>query len=385
MACGAPYSRLGTRWGSGIIGGRILLLGAGHAHLLVLRHAAAFRRGGHRLTVVAPGPFWYSGLATGVLNGERAPAEDQVDVAALATRAGATFVPGEAAGLDRASRRVWLTDGRSLPYDALSLALGSRTAPLPGAADWPDRVFPVKPIAGLWALRQALERRFAAGRPVRVVVAGAGITGCELAASIAGLAARRGGVAEITLLSGQGRPLRQLPEPAATRLLEGLRRRGIAHRPGQVTAVGAAQLETSHGPLPYDLLAVATGLRPEPLVGSLGLPLGADGGMLVDAFLRSPADPRIHGAGDCIAFAEGALPRAGVFAVRQAPVLRHNLLAAVAGGRPRRFRPRRRYLWIMNLGDNTGLAAYGPLRWQGRAALRWKDWLDRRFLAGLRG
>jgi NADH dehydrogenase FAD-containing subunit len=370
-------------------GGRILLLGAGHAHLLVLRHAAAFRPGGHRLTVVAPGPFWYSGLATGMLNGERAPVEDQVDVAALAARAGATFVAGEATGLDRVARRVRLADGRSLPYDAVSLALGSRTAPLPGAADWPDRVFPVKPIAGLWALRQALERRFTAGQltgqPVRVAIAGAGVTGCELAASIVGLAARRGGRAEITLLSGQGRPLRQLPEPAATRLLERLGRRGIAHRPGRVTAVGADELETTHGPLGYDILAVATGMRPEPLVGTLGLPLGPDGGLLVDGWLRSPADPRVYGAGDCIAFAGGTLPRAGVFAVRQAPVLRHNLLAAVGGGRPRRFRPRRRFLWIMNLGDGTGLAAYGGLRWRGRAALRWKDWLDRRFLAGLRG
>lgn len=371
--------------GSGIIGADILLLGAGHAHLLVLRQAAAFRRGGHRLTVVAPGPFWYSGLATGVLNGERAPAEDQVDVAALAAGTGARFVQGEAAGLDRASRSVCLTDGRLLPYDALSLALGSRTAPLPGAADWPDRVFPVKPIAGLWALRQALERRFAEGLPARVAIAGAGITGCELAASIAGLAARRGGRAEVTLLAGQDRPLRQLPEPAAARLLERLRRRGIAHRPGRVTAVDADRLHTTHGPLGYDILAIATGLRPEPLVGTLGLPVGVDGGLLVDACLRSPADPRIHGAGDCIAFVDGALPRAGVFAVHQAPVLRHNLLAAVEGGRPRRFQPRRRYLWIMNLGDGTGLATYGPLRWQGRAALRWKDWLDRRFLARLRG
>jgi len=382
-AASGPYSALGTGAGSGIIGANILLLGAGHAHLLVLRHAQAFRRRGHRLTVVAPGPFWYSGLATGMLNGERAPAEDQVDVAALAARAGACFVRGEAVGLDPAAVR--LADGRLLPFDAVSLALGSRTAPLPGAADWPDRVFPVKPIAGLWALRQALERRFATGRPVRVVVAGAGITGCELAASIAGLAARRGGVAEVTLLSGQGRPLRQLPGAAAARLLDGLGRRGIRHRPGQVTAVEATRLDTTHGPLGYDILAVATGLRPEPLVSRLGLPVGADGGLLVDGFLRSPADPRVHGAGDCIAFAGGALPRAGVFAVRQAPVLGHNLLAAAEGTTPRRFRPRRRYLWIMNLGDGTGLASYGPLRWRGRLALRCKDWLDRRFLAGLRG
>ena len=188
--------------GRASIGGRILLLGAGHAHLLVLRRAAAIRRRGHALTVVAPATFWYSGIATGVLNGERAEAEDAVDVAALAARAGAAFVRGEVATLDRAARTVRLTDGRTLPYDALSLALGSATAPLPGADALADRVFPVKPIPELWALRRALEARFAAGEAVRVVVAGGGVTGLELAASVAGLAARRGGTARVTVLSG---------------------------------------------------------------------------------------------------------------------------------------------------------------------------------------
>ena len=125
------------------MGGRILLLGAGHAHLLLLRRAAEIRRRGHALAVVAPVPFWYSGLATGVLNGERAPEEDQVDVAALAARAGAALHRGRVAGLDRAARLVRLEDGTLLHYDALSLALGSETAPLPGADALPSRVFPV--------------------------------------------------------------------------------------------------------------------------------------------------------------------------------------------------------------------------------------------------
>ena len=364
------------------MGGRILLLGAGHAHLLVLRRAAEIVRRGHSLAVVAPGAFWYSGLATGVLNGERAPEEDQVDVAALAARGGAGFHPGLVAGLDRATRRVLLADGSALPYDALSFALGSGTVPLPGAEEMPDRVFPVKPIANLWALRRALETRFARGQRVQAVVAGAGITGVEVAASMAGLAARRGGALRVTILSGEGRPLQGLPEGVAARLLKRLAGRGVSVAQGRATAVHADRLDTTVGSVGFDLLAVATGLRPPPLLASLGLPLGADGGLAVDARLRSPGDARIHGAGDCIALADQALPRAGVFAVRQAPVLLQNLVAAAEGTRPRNFRPQRRYLWIMNLGDGTGFASYGALHGRGKLALRWKDWLDRRFLTG---
>jgi NADH dehydrogenase FAD-containing subunit len=361
------------------LGGRILLLGAGHAHLLLLAGAAALR--GHQLTVVAPGPAWYSGLATGVLAGAHAPEDDQVDVAALASRCGARFVAGEAVALDRTARRVSLADGTALPYDALSLSLGSVVVLPSGAEAFPDRVFAAKPIARLAALRQELERRFVAGERVRVVVAGAGITGCEIAAAIAGLAARRGGSAAITLLAGDGRPLAALPDAVAARLLARLAPRGIAVRPGRVLAVEEDTLATTAGALPYDLLVVATGLRPPPAIAGFGLPVDAAGGLVVGPDLRSPADPRIHGAGDCIALAGHALPRAGVFAVRQAPVLRHNLAAAVAGGPTRRYRPQRRHLWIMNLGDGTGFARYGALHWQGRLALFWKDWLDRRFLA----
>jgi len=315
-----------------------------------------------------------------VLNGECAPVEDQVDVAALAARTGARFVAGRLAGLDREAGRAILDDGRDLPFDLISLALGSETAPLPGAAALPDRVFPAKPIPSLWRLRQALERRFAMGEAVRAVVAGGGITGAEIAASLAGLAARRGGRLRVTLLAGDGPPLRNLPPTVSGPLLESLRRRGVEVTPGRITAIHPDRLDTSAGPLPFDVVALATGLRPPALLATFGLPLAEDGGLVVDHHLRSPLDARVHGAGDCVALQGHRLPRAGVFAVRQAPVLLHNLLAAAGGGAPRRFRPQRHHLWIMNLGDGTGFASRGARHLQGRLALRWKNWLDRRFL-----
>jgi NADH dehydrogenase FAD-containing subunit len=74
----------------------------------------------------------------------------------------------------------------------------------------------------------------------------------------------------------------------------------------------------------------------------------------------------------------------GVYAIRQAPVLTANLEAALDGRPPVPFRPQRRYLAILNLGDGTGLATWGGLWWHGRAAFRLKDLIDRRFLAAHR-
>jgi NADH dehydrogenase FAD-containing subunit len=48
---------------------RVVLLGAGHAHLYALKRAREFARRGYELVVVAPDAFWYSGLATAAPQG----------------------------------------------------------------------------------------------------------------------------------------------------------------------------------------------------------------------------------------------------------------------------------------------------------------------------
>ena len=366
------------------MGGRAVLLGAGHAHLGVLKRASGFAGRGHELVVVAPDRFWYSGLATGMLGGEYPPGLDQVDVAALAARGDARFVCGRAARVDPAARLVHLEDGPPLAYDALSLNLGSEAPAIPGG-DAPD-VYAVKPIRRLWELRSELERRFrdAPGDAVRVALAGGGVTAFELAANVAALAARRGGRVEVTILAAGAEALERLPSAAARRVLGALRGRGAVLRTGARVARidgGRAALEGG-GDVPFDLFVNATGLRPNRVIRDCGLPVDGAGALRVDARLRSVADAAVHGGGDGVAVEGHELPRVGVHAIRQAPVLRRNLLASLEGAAPRRFRPRRRYLWIMNLGDGTGLAARGGLWWHGRAAHWLKDRIDRRFLRG---
>jgi NADH dehydrogenase FAD-containing subunit len=78
------------------------------------------------------------------------------------------------------------------------------------------------------------------------------------------------------------------------------------------------------------------------------------------------------------------LARVGVYGVRQAPILHHNLLAAATGRPLETFRPQKRFLLILNLGDGTGLFLRGSVVLHGRWAFRFKDWLDRRFLQQFR-
>lgn len=84
-----------------------------------------------------------------------------------------------ATGLDPVGRQVLLADGKSLPYDRLLIATGTRARP------WPQREQAA--LDGVFSLRTrddagCLAERLAAG-PRRVLVIGAGFTGSEIASA----------------------------------------------------------------------------------------------------------------------------------------------------------------------------------------------------------
>ncbi len=360
-------------------------MGAGHAHLHVIAHAHRLRALGRTVQVVDPGDVWYSGLATGALCGRFPREANRLDLAHLTRRAGVELIRDRVVGVQRGEGRALLESGGSLPYEVLSLNVGSEVDPRglevdPEAAS----VWPAKPVSGLARLREAFERARALG-PVSVVVVGGGATGSELAASLAELDRRLGSPggrrSPITLLSAAGRLIPEVSAGASRSLLKALEGRGVrVVLDSPVTRVEARGVWTEAGDhFPASFVLLATGLRPPPFLEGFGLS-STRAGVRVDETLRSVDDPRIFGAGDCIDFAGRDLPKLGVFGVRQAPVLLENLVAALTHRALSSYRPQQRWLSILNLGEGEGLATWGRLWWRGRLALRLKDRLDQRFL-----
>lgn len=362
---------------------RIVLIGAGHAHLYVARHADELVRRGIEVTLVDPDRFWYSGLATGMLGGMYEAEADQVDPGPLLEKRGGRFIRDGVASLDRERRVARLGSGTELRYDVVSLNVGSEVSltGVPGAA---THALPVKPTSDMLRVRHRLEELFARGGPVRVVVAGGGASGCEVAANVAALARRREARAAVMLISRSDRLLPRFPAAASRGVAAALQRLGVmVSLDCAVDEAAPGRVVCSDGRRPeFDLLVMATGLRAPEIVGRLGVAVGEKGCVLVRSTLQSVDDPAILAVGDCADLEGYTLARLGVYAVRQSPILLHNLAAIVTGGRLAQFRPQRRCLSILNLGERDGLAIWGPLAWHGRLALAWKDRIDRRFLAG---
>lgn len=360
---------------------RLVLVGAGHAHLAVIANAHLLRAAGVEPRLIAPTTFDYSGLASGVLSGDLPPESARIDIAALARKHDIPHTVAEVTGIDRTARTLMLGDGSQAAYDVVSFNVGST---VDDPHDWISRpgVWPVKPLSSLFALRTELEARLPAGIPSpALVVAGDGPTGFEIAAALTGLHERHGRAVNLTL-TGPNADARWAPGRAGRDLTRNLDRRGVKRLAAKVVGHEAGRVTLSDGQtLPCDHLVLATGLRASTLTGQLDLPLDDLGRIKVAPILCSIGDDRVFAVGDCATIKGDPRPFAGVFGVRAAEVLIDNLCALGTDAKPRPYRPQDRWLSIMDLGDGTGFAMRGGLWWQGRLALAVKRRLDLGFVA----
>ncbi|MFZ7128698.1 MAG: NAD(P)/FAD-dependent oxidoreductase [Desulfobacterales bacterium] len=360
---------------------KLVVVGAGHAHLTLLKELHSLAAAGAETVVVNTGPYhYYSGMGPGALSGVYRPEEIRFDVRKLTEDRGGRFITGRVIRIDPAERRVVLKSGKTLPYDVLSVNTGSTIAPLERAPVNGARVIPVKPIENLIRLRRWI---LSAGcpNPVRICVAGGGPAGVETAANLKALERVLPGSVEVTLISAAP-VLDSFPGAVRRRVLNRFSRMKIAlAEDARAIGFGNGVVELDTGEqLPADLLVLATGTRAPGLFGRSGLPLGSDGGLLVNSRLQSVAYPEIFGGGDCISFGPRPLERVGVHAVRQNPVLKANVLAALTGGKLMEYVPPKRYLLILNMGGGAGILNRGWMTFDGKAAFMVKDFIDRRFM-----
>jgi len=125
---------------------------------------------------------------------------------------------------------------------------------------------------------------------------------------------------------------------------------------------------------------MAAGVTPSGIFEKSHLPVGPDKGLLVNQYLQSVADPKIFGGGDCIYFQDQPLDKVGVYAVRQNPVLYHNLMAALEGGDLMPFDPGSDYLLVFNLGGGQGVLKKKNIVFGGRLAFTIKHYIDTKFM-----
>jgi selenide,water dikinase len=145
---------------------------------------------------------------------------------------------------------------------------------------------------------------------------------------------------------------------------------------GSISLASGAQLEA-------EAVFVVTEATAPRWLAETGLMLDPKGFVAVAATLRS-SDPVIFAAGDCATVLKHPRPKSGVFAVRQGPPLAENLRRVLGRENPKPFVPQSRYLALIGTGDGRALATRGSWAIEGAWVWRWKDFLDRRWMASFR-
>ncbi|MBT8408303.1 MAG: selenide, water dikinase SelD, partial [Alphaproteobacteria bacterium] len=351
----------------------IVLVGGGHAHALLLRRWGMKPLPGARLTLINPAATApYTGMLPGFVAGHYSRDALEIDLVRLARFAGARMIFGHVTGIDRDAKRL-TTPGRApVAYDIASLDIGI-TSDMPDLPGFSTHAIAAKPL-GPFAFRWQAHLDGDAG-PVAVI--GGGVAGVELALAADHALGDRG---EVTVIEAET-ALRGVGEGTKAQLLAALRKAGITLiENATVAQINASDIQLEDGrTVPAMLTVGAAGARPFDWLAETGLEL-ENGYVRVDATLRSINDPAIFAVGDCAYLSHSPRPKAGVFAVRAAPVLTHNLKAAAAERPLKPFKPQAHYLKLISLGGTEALADKWGSSMGGAWAWRWKDRIDRAFM-----
>jgi NADH dehydrogenase len=344
---------------------RVVIAGGGFAGFHAARKLGRLAKGSLEVVVVNPTDYFlYLPLLPEVAAGILDPRAVAAPLAAAGRRV--RHILGAVSDIDTGGRQLTATDPegnrRAVAYDQLVIALGSvnKLLPIPGVA---DHAHGFRSLAEAMYLRDHLLRQIeladlSADRAERdarctFVVVGAGYTGTEVAAQLQLLsrvaARRRAGLAgqklRWMLLDLAPRIMPELDPRLSATATKVLSERGIEIRTGtsveQATADG---VQLSDGEfVPTRSLIWCVGVRPDPMVARLGLPLQR-GRLTVDEYLTVPGHPEIHACGDAAAVPDLARPGSvtamtAQHAQRQGTLVADNIASSCGlGGRRRPYR-----------------------------------------------
>jgi selenide,water dikinase len=369
---------------------RVALLGIGHTNAQILRRWRTHELPNVELVCVSNfRKATYSGMLPGVLAGQYEQAQMEIDLVRLCAAARATLVIANVDGLNLELQQLRFTDRAPLEFDVLSIGIGS-VPTFAGVTVGIDLAVAIKPMQTFIRrlderLRRAAAKRATTGDDtLRIVVAGAGAGGLEIAMCLpAHLAALQlGKPFRLAVVSHAGILPGSLPR-TANRVARVLDRRGVEVHPGQgITAINNDSVTLANGQsLPADVVVWATGATANRLLGRFGLPVDEFGFLWTEKTLKSTADVPIFAVGDSGTIRNVRLPKAGVYAVRQGPVLWRNLSHLLRQEPLEDYRPQSGFLKLLNRGDGGAIGEFLGCSFSGRWAGKWKDAIDRSFIA----
>ncbi len=301
-------------------------------------------------------------------------------------------VLGNAVGVDRVGRKVFLMDGE-VGYDHLVLATGV-THSYFGHEEWPEHAPGLKTLSDALEMRRKIFLAFEAAEReppgesrdawMTFVIVGAGPTGVELAGALAEITRHTlrsdfrhidPRSTRVILVEGAPRVLPAMKERLSAKAQHQLERLGIQVRTNaQVTCIDETGVRVGDEHILARNVFWAAGVSASPLATTLGVPLDRAGRVQINRDLTLPGDDRVYVIGDLASLQQDGRPVPGVApaAMQQGRHAAGNIKRALQGGQLKPFR----YFdkgTLATIGRASGVADIRGLQLSG--GLAWFCWL----------
>lgn len=363
----------------------LVLLGVGHTNAHVVRMWQTEPFADTDLTCVSNfSVATYSGMLPAVLARQIPESAMQIDLVRLCASAQARLILDRVTGIDLDNCEIQFDTRPPIPFDALSVGVGS--VPITDGIEISgDSLLKIKPMQTFFSRLTELVQERLGRNPerLRVAIVGGGVAGVEVAfclpPTLHSIGAKN---VEITLINrGEKVPGGSIPS-VQRRVTSALVQRGVRTEFGRgVVRVSDEEVHLEDGArIPADIVIWATGADSPELLSRLGLPTDDRGFLLTDQTLRSVSGTPIFAVGDTGSIQGESIAKAGVYAVRQGPVLWENLGRVLRGEPLIQYQPQRTFMRLINLGDDRAVGQWRGLPLHGKWALRLKHRIDNEFM-----
>lgn len=389
----------------------LLLAGAGHAHIGMLRRLSAARlkdtdtiEADIHLISEQPQTI-YSGMLPGWMAGHYQLHDISIDIKSLCMRAGVRLIQQSLVKVNAASNKVITTgdEQTDFDYDVLSLNTGADTDMrwLPdhnsynehrsdsndnntGATDNDTDVIAIRPLSTFITQWQRILKAAQQSEKYQLAIIGAGAAAIELvmAAQVALRNINRNH--QVTLVCGENL-LSGFNSGFRQRVIKQLDRHGITIIRERATDYRDGRLSTTHKSLPINVVIAATGVIGSAWTGSTDLEIEGDGFVAVNDKQQSVSHSNVFAVGDVATRVDKYVAHSGVHSVHGGAVEADNLLAYLGDNVMKSYQPKSRTLYLLSCGDKYAIGSWGNVNLQGRWVWHLKKYIDKRFIEADKG
>ena len=324
----------------------VVLVGGGHTHALFLRMWGMRPLPGVQISLISPSAeTTYTGMLPGFVAGHYSKEDISIDLMKLCRFAGARFIISSVNNIFPVENLISIQDRASLRYDVASIDIGV-TSKLSGSQLSNSNTYSIRPLGDFvdrWV--NVKEKIINDEIPPEIVVIGGGIGAVEIAMAMA-FSLKSLGVREynITIIDKSNglNGIRPQTRKALLVALDSFAIKTLNH--SEVLEVTETEVRIKTYPaITSNFTVVAAGASPYAWLKQCDLVL-KNGFVEVDSKLRAVGLSNVFAVGDCAHLVSFPVPKAGVFAVRQAPILFKNICAELLKRPLKKFSPQKNYL-----------------------------------------